>query len=98
MPVKKPGGPLALGAKLDICRYRGVAAMSDLLIRNVPDNVVAAIDARAKRLGISRNEYLRRRLTQESTSSEGATVEDLRTFGSTFADLADESIMDAAWR
>jgi len=31
----------------------------------VPDDVIAAIDAHASSLGLSRNEYLRRRLNQE---------------------------------
>ena len=43
--------------------------MVDLLIRDVPDDVVAAIDARAKRLGLSRTEFLRRQLTQAATRS-----------------------------
>lgn len=33
-----------------------------LLIRNVPDHVVAAIDVNARRLGLSRSEYLRRQV------------------------------------
>jgi len=34
-------------------------------LRDVPDHVVAGIDARSSRLGLSRSEYLRRRLAQE---------------------------------
>lgn len=37
--------------------------MSDVLIRDRPDDVVAAVDARAAQLRISRNEYLRREPT-----------------------------------
>ena len=47
--------------------------MTDLLIRDVPDDVVAAVDARASRLGLSRSEYVRRRLAQDAASS-GAVV------------------------
>ncbi len=36
--------------------------MTDMLVRDIPDEVIAAIDARAKRLGLSRSEYLRRTL------------------------------------
>jgi len=36
--------------------------MADMLIRDVPDDVVAAIDAQALRLGLSRSVYVRRRL------------------------------------
>ena len=42
--------------------------MSDVLIRDVPEDVVAAIDARAAALRLSRNEYLRRRLRQDVNS------------------------------
>ena len=36
--------------------------MTDILIRDVPDEVLSAIDAKAKRVGLSRSEYLRRTL------------------------------------
>ena len=73
--------------------------MSDLLIRDVPDEVLAAIDARASRLGVSRTEYLRRRLAQDAAVGEGTVgVDDLAGFQVTFADLADTSVMDRAWR
>lgn len=72
--------------------------MSDLLIRNVPDEVVAAIDARAGRLGLSRSAYLRRRLAQDAgLPAQAVTVEDLSRFADTFADLADEEVMARAW-
>lgn len=72
--------------------------MADLLIRDVPDEVVAAIDLRAARLGLSRTEYLRRQLTRGVTDGEhGMTVEDFRRFSGSFADLDDDSVMRAAW-
>jgi hypothetical protein len=43
--------------------------MTDMLIRDVPDEVVAAVDARASRLGLSRSEYVRRRLAQDAVSA-----------------------------
>jgi hypothetical protein len=50
--------------------------MSDILTRDVPDQVLAAIDARTARLGISRSEYVRRRLAQDGLSATGSvTVE-----------------------
>ena len=71
---------------------------TNLLIRDVPDEVVAAIDAKAKRLGISRSEYLRRTLAQERmTGGQRVTVEDFAWFAETFADLADEEVMRRAW-
>ena len=62
--------------------------MTDVLIRDVPEEVVAALDARAARLGLSRSEFLRRRWTQESTAADRkVSVEDLAIFARTFADL-----------
>jgi hypothetical protein len=71
--------------------------MTDILIRDVPDDVVAAIDASAGQLGLSRTEYLRRTLTQVARRPAAVTVEQLRRFGSRFADLADEDLMRQAW-
>ena len=72
--------------------------MTDILIRNVPDDIVAAIEADAKRAGLSRTEYLRRALAREHrrTSSE-VTVESLALFRETFADLSDADVMGSAW-
>lgn len=75
--------------------------MVDVLIRDVPEDAVAAIDAAASRLGLSRNEYLRRRLVGDagaSMSGRPTTVEDLEWFTETFADLADPEVMRQAWR
>lgn len=72
--------------------------MTDVLVRDVPEHVVAALDARASRLGLSRTEYLRRRLAQEAVASpERVTVEHLHVFAETFADLADAEVMTGAW-
>jgi hypothetical protein len=73
--------------------------MTDMLIRDVPDDVIAAIDAHARRLGLSRTEYVRRRLTQDAAVHGSAVgVQDLRRFAETFADLADAEVMSQAWR
>jgi hypothetical protein len=73
--------------------------MTDVLIRDVPDEVLAAVDARARRLGLSRSEYVRRRLAQDAVASDAAvTTADLTRFGELFADLADPEVMDQAWR
>lgn len=72
--------------------------MSDVLIRDIPEEVLAAIDAHAARLGLSRNEYVRRELVRVAQRSGSAvSVADLRRFGDTFADLADPDLMDQAW-
>ncbi len=73
--------------------------MSDILIRDVPDDVLAAIDAKAQRAGLSRTEYLRRTLARErSETLIDITIDDLAAFAETFADLGDDSVMDRAWR
>jgi plasmid stability protein len=73
--------------------------MTDVLIRDVPDDVIAALDSRANRLGISRTEYVRRRLAQDAaTSDTTVSVRDLQQFSSTFSDLADPDVMSQAWQ
>lgn len=72
--------------------------MVDILIRDVPDEVVAAIEAQARRLGLSRTEYVRRRLAQEAaTSTQAVRAKDLARFAETFADLSDPETMARAW-
>jgi plasmid stability protein len=72
--------------------------MSDVLIRDIPDDVLAGLDAHAVRLGISRSEYIRRRLTQAaSTTAVPVSVPDLRAFAEQFADLIDPTVMGKAW-
>lgn len=82
----------------DIMRYHMEAQMTDVLIRDIPDDVIAALDAHAARLGLSRSEYVRRRLAQDAaTSGVPVSVNDLARFASTFADLADPDVMSRAW-
>ncbi len=73
--------------------------MTDVLIRDVPDDVLAAVDAHAGRLGLSRSEYVRRRLAQDAAVQDTAvSVEDLARFADAFSDLADPEVMSRAWR
>jgi len=63
--------------------------MSHVLIRDVPDEVLSAIDARAAKLGISRVEYVRRRLAQDAAAAPiSVRVDHLRHFANRFTDLA----------
>ena len=72
--------------------------MADILIRDIPDDVVAALDAKARRAGLSRTEYLRRALARESDDAPGAmSVGDLAAFQQTFSDLDDPEVMKQAW-
>jgi len=72
--------------------------MTDILIRDVPDEVLTAIDAKAKRVGLSRSEYLRRALDRERVQDAGpVTVEQLRRVASLVRDLDDPDVMEGAW-
>lgn len=72
--------------------------MADILLRDIPDEVVAAIDARARRVGLSRSEYLRRTLERERAGTSGpVTVDHLRRVATLAADLEDPEVMSNAW-
>lgn len=72
--------------------------MPDVLIRDLPDDVLAAIDAKARRVGLSRTEYIRRALSRErGEATANVSVKDLVIFADTFADLADDDVMRQAW-
>lgn len=74
--------------------------MTDILIRDVPDDVVAAIDAKASRVGLSRAEYLRRALERERTpdpNSGPVTTSHLQRFADLASDLDDPEVMSGAW-
>lgn len=74
--------------------------MPNILIRDLSQEAVDRIDARAAKLGLSRNEYLRRKF-EEGTGPTGertVTAEDWQRSAEVFADLADPTVMDAAWR
>jgi hypothetical protein len=73
--------------------------VTDVLIRDVPDDVIAAVDAHAGRLGLSRSEYVRRRLAQDAAAQAAPVTEgDLARFAERFGDLADEGVMSRAWQ
>jgi hypothetical protein len=73
--------------------------VADLLVRDVPEEVMNALDAHAGRLGISRSEYVRRRLAADAALSEAPVrPADLVRFSDLFADLGDPDVMGQAWR
>jgi hypothetical protein len=73
--------------------------VTDLLIRDVPDDVIAALDTLARRLGLSPSEYVRRRLAQDAAASgEPVSIENLARFAGAFGDLADSEVMKQAWQ
>ena len=72
--------------------------MTDVLIRDIPDHVLAGVDAHAALLGLTRSAYIRRRLAQDAaTTSLPVTVESLQDFAAAFADLSDPTAMGSAW-
>lgn len=73
--------------------------MSDVLIRDVPDDDLERIDAEAARLGLSRSAYLRREMHRiaRHRTAPAATVDDLRRSRAAMADLGDEEVMRQAW-
>ncbi|MFD3402884.1 ribbon-helix-helix protein, CopG family [Kribbella sp. NPDC058693] len=72
--------------------------MTDVLIRDVPDDVLAVIDKRAAGLGLSRSEYLRRQLSQEAARSQVVvTVADLERLAELTRDVEDPDVMEQAW-
>jgi hypothetical protein len=75
-----------------------VVAVTDVLIRDVPEEVVAAIEDKARRLGLSRTEYLRRQMLRVATSTDTpVTAESLQRFNQLFSDLGDPDVMRGAW-
>ncbi len=72
--------------------------MVDILIRNVPEDVAAVIDAKAQRAGLSRNEYLRRAVACEGRPDAGeVAVRSLQLLAERFIDLNDPDMMGRAW-
>ena len=74
--------------------------MPNILIRDLSQEAIDRIDSAAANLGLSRNEYLRRKF-EENVSAAGERVvtdEDWRRSAEVFADLADPTVMDDAWR
>jgi len=70
----------------------------DVLIRDVPAEDLARIDAHAAQLKLSRSEYLRRRLHQDANRSGTAVAAaDLHRFADRFSDLEDPEVMRRAW-
>lgn len=73
--------------------------MADVLVRNVDEDDLKAIDALAAGLGLSRNELLRRETHELARRQRGAavTVDALRRSLSLSKDLLDDEIMRGDW-
>jgi Ribbon-helix-helix protein, copG family len=72
--------------------------MTDILIRDVPEDLIDLIDRNARRLGVSRTEYLRRTLARErSYDVTPTTVADFARIAERFSGLDDDELMRRAW-
>lgn len=93
--MRRDAEPLGSGAISSDIQEANVA---DILIRNLPAEVMAAIDAQAARSGLSRAAYLRAMLEREhARSDEAVTVEGLARLAELAADLDDPEVMSGAW-
>ena len=76
--------------------------MADVLIRDIPDETLAELDAAALRAGVSRAEYLRRTLAAAADRAARdmrppLSRDDWTQLHELTADLADEDVMRGAW-
>jgi hypothetical protein len=74
--------------------------VANILIRDLSQETIDRIDAAAANLGLSRNEYLRRKLEEGTrpAAARAVTAEDWQASAEVFADLADPVLMEQAWR
>jgi len=73
--------------------------VSDLLVRDIPDEVLRNIDERARAAGLSRQELLRRRLVADfAAPAKPTTPADLQRSAAAFTDLLDDQVMGGAWQ
>lgn len=72
--------------------------MPDVLIRNFSAADLELLDKHARRLGLSRSEFLRRQLHQEARRvATRVTRVDLVQLSDLVPDLEDEDVMTDAW-
>lgn len=72
--------------------------MADILIRNVSAEDLKLLGNQARRLGLSKSDFLRRLLRQEARRvATRVTREDLDRFSDAVPDLADDSFIKDAW-
>ncbi|MDQ2896697.1 MAG: antitoxin [Actinomycetota bacterium] len=71
--------------------------MTDLLIRGLDGDDLERLEARARRLGLSRGEYVRRRLRADARPLITVSVIDLERLARELPDLGNETVMAGAW-
>ncbi|MGH3430045.1 MAG: type II toxin-antitoxin system VapB family antitoxin, partial [Mycobacteriales bacterium] len=67
--------------------------VTDLLIRGLDADDLERLDTRARRLGLSRGEYIRRRLHADARPLIAVSLSDLERFARELPDLADDKVM-----
>jgi hypothetical protein len=76
--------------------------MTDILIPDITDDELSAIDKRAEEQGLTRIEYLKRKITQDNQWEDPdlpeLTDEDMKTFTETFKDARNPEIMRKLWQ
>ncbi|MFI5720868.1 hypothetical protein [Nocardia sp. NPDC051750] len=70
--------------------------MTDILIRAVPGAIIDEIDRQARGLGISRTEFLRRRLDREFRPVGGVSTDDLVRLAELIRDIPPPDLPDPA--
>lgn len=71
--------------------------MADILIRNIDDEVITRIDIDARRLGLSRSEYLRQGLVDLAYPQGRTTISDIQRFSNLAQEILDDDVMNKAW-
>ncbi len=71
--------------------------VTNLLIRGLDSDDLERLDARARRLGLSRGEYVRRRLRADARPLITVSVADLERLERELPDLGDDAVMASAW-
>lgn len=71
--------------------------MADVLIRNIPEDTLAVVDENARRVGLSRSEYLRRAIERDHARRGSVTLESFALLSELCADLTDPEVMREAW-
>ena len=73
--------------------------MTDILIRNIPEDTLNRIDTMARKQKLSRSEYLRRYLDHiAGVETLTASMDDLRRAATAAQDLLDPQTKDRAWQ
>jgi len=73
--------------------------VTDILIRNIPDNTLNRINAMARKQKLSRSEYLRRYLDHiAGLETTTASLADLSRAADAAQDLLNAELMEKSWQ